>query len=450
MYNVPRMNNEVLTNSLSFIFDSTDDAVCVTWRNGALVYMNPAAAELFGISLESYEGKKIFEHIPLTQRNDSLIELFLDALQNRVTTQRKLVEYVNSDKKVSQLWVNISYREEGEGIFVIVISDLTRLMKLNAAFERYTSPQIADYVLNDPKGEKQGGELKEITVLMSDLRGFTSMSANFSPQKMIRVLNRYFERMVAVIDRYGGTVIEFLGDGIFVVFGTPMDDPDHASHAVACAVEMQNALDEANQRNLENGHPELVMEMGIGINSGNAIVGNIGSMKKMKYGVMGYAVNLAGRIESLTIGGQIFISEHTKALLGEDLKISSQNSILFKGASQPLTVYNVCGFGNLQVRSFCQHIQWREVSPQPELSFYLLEGKAVEKEAHPGSLVAVSENQHYALLRTEHPLNKSDNIFLDMDIDLYAKVTGMDQENYIVAFTMRPEGFTEWIRSMVH
>ena len=78
--------------------------------------------------------------------------------------------------------------------------------------------------------------------------------------------------------------------------------------------------------------------------------------------------------------------------------------------------------------------------------FYLLDGKAVTDEAHSGSLIAVSLNQHFALLRTDHPLKKSDNIFLDMEIDLYAKVTGMEQEDYIVAFTMRPEGFTEWIR----
>ena len=233
--------------SLSFIFGSMDDAVCVTEKNGALLYINPAAAELFGIPPESYEGKKIFESIPLIQRNDNLVEVFIEALQNTSSTQQKLVEYVNNDKKVSQLWVNITYINEDEGIFVIVISDLTRLMKLNAAFERYTSPQIADFVLNDPKGEKQGGELKEISVLMSDLRGFTAMSADFSPKKMISVLNHYFEKMVSVIDRYGGTVIEFLGDGIFVVFGAPADDPDHASHAVACAVEMQNALDAANQ-----------------------------------------------------------------------------------------------------------------------------------------------------------------------------------------------------------
>ena len=440
------MNNELFMKSLSYIFGAMDDAVCVTGKNGALLYINPAAAELFGIPPESYEGKKIFESIPLIQRNDNLVEVFIEALHDTSSSKQKLVEYVNNDKKVSQLWVNITYINEDEGIFVIVISDLTRLMKLNAAFERYTSPQIADFVLNDPKGEKQGGELKEISVLMSDLRGFTAMSADFSPKKMISVLNHYFEKMVSVIDRFGGTVIEFLGDGIFVVFGAPADDPDHASHAVACAVEMQNALDAANQKNLEKGYPELVMEMGIGINSGNAIVGNIGSMKKMKYGVMGYTVNLAGRIESLTIGGQIYVSENTKKLAGEELQINSQNSVLFKGASEPLTVYSVCGIGSYQVKASVQNIQWLPVSPKSELSFYLLDGKAVTDEAHPGSLIAVSLNQHFALLRTDHPLKKSDNIFLDMEIDLYAKVTGMEQEDYVVAFTMRPEGFTEWIR----
>ncbi len=442
--------NEVLNEkSVAFIFDRMDDAVCMTRKNGALLYINPAAAELFGISPENYHGKRIFASIPLVKRNDKLVELFTDALLHLANTQQKLVEYVNRDGKISQLWVNISYTpDDEEGIFVIVISDLTQLMKVNAAFERYTSPQIADFVLNDPKGSRQGGELKEISVLMSDLRGFTAMSAGFTPEKMIKVLNHYFEKMVAVIDRFGGTVIEFLGDGIFVVFGAPQDDPDHAAHAVACAVEMQNALDESNKKNLDKGYSDLVMEMGIGINSGMAVVGNIGSMKKMKYGVMGYTVNLAGRIESLTIGGQIFVSEHTKALAGEELSVISQNSILFKGAAQPLTVYGVRGIGTHQLTVGGQVMHWRKFASEYRMTFSLLDGKMVSKETHPGSLAAVSVNQHFALLRTEFELNISDNLFLDMDIDLYAKVTGKENEDYILAFTMRPEGFTEWINSL--
>ena len=444
------MNHNIDQVVFSYIFETMDDAVCVTRKNGSLLYVNPAAAELFGISPEDCPGKRIFETIPLVKRNDNLVGLFIDAIRETKSTQQKLVEYVNKDGKVSRLWVNIVYNDENDGMFVIVISDLTQLMKVNDAFERYTSPQIADYVLNDPKGEKKGGELKEVSVLSSDLRGFTAMSANFTPEKMIKVLNHYFEKMVSVIDRHGGTVIDFLGDGIFVVFGAPKDDPDHAAHAVACAVEMQNVLAACNKRNLEKGYPELVMEMGIGINSGKAIAGNFGSSKKMKYGVIGYTVNLASRIESLTIGGQIFISEYTKAMAGEGLQIYSQNSILFKGASEPLMVYNLRGIGDLCLRDELEgEIQWHFIEQGSEISFSLLNGKAVEEESHPGTIIAVSSNQRFALLRTDYPLEEKDNLFLDMEIDLYAKVIGKKDDDHLISFTMRPEGFSEWFKRLI-
>ena len=142
---------------------------------------------------------------------------------------------------------------------------------MNKAFERYTSRDIAKYVLETPDGHKRGGVNKEVSILMSDLRGFTSISTKLPPDDLIVILNHYFEKMSEIIEENNGTIIEFLGDGIFVVFGAPNDLPDHASLAVKCAIEMENAMDEVNKWNVENGYPEL--EMGIGINSGMARVG---------------------------------------------------------------------------------------------------------------------------------------------------------------------------------
>ena len=205
---------------------------------------------------------------------------------------------------------------------MIVARDLTELVRVNSAFARYTSPEIADYVLHTPEGEKQGGRTQNVTILMSDLRGFTALSTKLHPDMLITILNHYFEAMTAVISSYNGTVIEFLGDGIFVVFGAPNDDETHAEHAVYCAVEMQNAMKSVNEWSTLHGYPEL--EMGIGINSGPAVVGNIGSADKMKYGCMGGTVNLAGRVETFTTGGQIYISERTKAELHSELTISAE------------------------------------------------------------------------------------------------------------------------------
>ena len=436
-------------NTLDFIFQNMDNAVCITQKNGVLKYLNSAAAALFGITPESIGQLKIWEVIPVIKRNDALVQLFLDAVLSRQKTQQALVDYVNNEKKASKLWVSIIYVEDNDGEFVVVISDMTQLTKINAAFERYTSPQIADFVLNDPAGEKQGGESKDVTILMSDLRGFTAMSADLSPDLMVKTLNYYFERMVSVIERCGGTVIEFLGDGIFVVFGAPKDDPDHAAHAVACAVRMQNVLHECNERYLRKDCPHQVMEMGIGIHSGEAVVGNIGSRQKMKYGVMGYTVNLAGRIESLTIGGQIFISEDTKALIGDDLHILAQNSIMFKGATEPLIVYDISGIGKVELENISmQSVEWKKLSPEKTINFFLLDGKHVTDKPYLGIVTAVSANQHFALLRTESVLKKNDNIMLRADIDLYAKVVGTEEDRFIVSFTMRTEGFSDWIKNL--
>ena len=179
------------------------------------------------------------------------------------------------------------------------------LLYVNPAFARYTSPQIAEYVLGSPEGELQGGESREVTILMSDLRDFTGMGSGLEPDRLVLLVNHYFEAMVEIIEKRKGTVIEFLGDGIFAVFGAPKEDEKHASNAVKCALEMQNRMEDVNEWNRQNGFPELFM--GIGINSGQAVVGNIGSRLKMKYGCMGNTVNLAGRTESFTVGGQIYL-----------------------------------------------------------------------------------------------------------------------------------------------
>ena len=429
--------------TLAYISDNMFDAVCITKKTGEMIYLNPAASELFGVSMESYNGVKIWDAIPLVKRNDSLVQLFIDAITSKTKTQKELVEYINNEKKIFHLLVSIAYTEEE--LFLIIISDLTQLIKVNAAFERYTSPEIAEFVLTDPKGEKQGGKAKEVTVLMSDLRGFTAMSASLTPEHMIKVLNHYFEKMIAVIEQYNGTVIEFLGDGIFVVFNAPKDDPDHAENAVTCAIEMQNAMLDVNEWNRKRDYPEL--EMGIGINSGLAIVGNIGSKLKMKYGVMGYTVNLAGRLEGLTVGGQIFITDQTRSMVSSELQIKRSQSILPKGGAENINVYEIQGVGKDHfLHQGEQHIIWLHIDSGMDLEFHLLDGKKVEPESHTGQFTAISQSQRFAMLQTDTVLKPGDNIMINDVIDSYAKVINSDKDNYMISFTMRPDGFSNWIK----
>ena len=435
------MRDDMREGRLAYIFANMSDAVCITRKNGAVLHVNNSAAKLFGLS--SYDGLKIWDAVQFTETNDNLIQLFLDAV-----TQGKdvssLAEYEANDGKVYHLHVNMTYMDDGGGMFVMVARDLTELVRVNSAFERYTSPEIAKYVLTTPEGEKQGGQTRNVTILMSDLRGFTAMSTKLHPDTLIAILNHYFEAMVSVIKRYHGTVLEFLGDGIFVVFGAPTDDENHAELAVTCAVEMQNAMKSVNEWNALHGYPEL--EMGIGIHSGPAVVGNIGSADKMKYGCIGETVNLAGRVETFTVGGQVYISEQTRAQIASRLMISAEQSFMPKGAATPMKIFAVDGIGDVHMTH--RDYVMRATLRKPAVTFFKVEGKNVDVEGHSGQVVSISDDEHYAVLESDEQVEAMQNIMLEIGGSLYAKAVSVDGKRITLCFTSKPDNFASWVKSL--
>ena len=422
---------------VQYIFTNSQDSICIISSTGELQYSNPAAEKLFGISAK--EGVKIWEAIPYVEGNDDLIQLFIDAVLSKVDSQEAIVDYWNNEGEVRNIHVKMTHHKEDQSVYLVVITDLTQLFKVNSALVRYTSPDIADYALMTAEGQKSGGQTRNVTILMSDLRGFTALSARLSAEELIKDLNHYFEQMVAIIQKYRGTVIEFLGDGIFTVFGAPKDIPDHATLAVKCAVEMQSALREVNEWNEENGYPPL--EMGIGINTGNAVVGNIGSEKKMKYGCMGSTVNITGRLESLTIGGQIFITESTKDKVTEELLIVSEGRFLPKGAPKELDYFEIDGIGNMLLDNNRENkIVWKDDYKPEDCVFYFLEEKAVRETIHNGTFLKISENGRFALLKSESDLILKQNIMIRKDGEcIYAKVVKTDSGAYTICFTSLPQ-----------
>ncbi|MBP5655693.1 MAG: PAS domain S-box protein [Clostridiales bacterium] len=421
----------ITPEQVKFIIDSTDDSVCIISAMGDLIFANPAAEKLFGMS--AAEGKKIWDSIPYIAGNDDLIQVFIDTVATRAPSNEAVTDYVNNDGKVHNLHVRMTSYKEDMDVYLIVITDLTQLITVNKAFARYTSPDIADYVLTTAEGQKTGGLTKDVTIMMSDIRGFTALSSKLPAKELITVLNHYFASVVAVIEKYGGTVIEFLGDGIFVVFGAPKDLPDHASRAVRCAVEMQNVMTDVNEWNMQNGYPDL--QMGIGINSGKAVVGNIGSDKKMKYGCMGSTVNIAGRIESLTIGGQILITENTEKQIEDELIISSEDSILPKGSPTELKYYEIKGIGDITCEVFSDRdIIWED--KEEDYSFYILEGKTVGDDEQQGRIVRRSEDGRFAVLASSAALAAKQNLMLRRgDECIYAKVIRSDAQGDLICFT---------------
>ena len=376
------------------------------------------------------------------------------------------------DGAQKQLRIVSSYQREGnEAIGVIlVISDITELTEMRDAmramntiqklnrqlelrnrvlqetFGRYLSDDIVREILETPDGWKLGGEKRRLSILMSDLRGFTLMSERMQPQDLIAMVNHYFTQMYEEIERYRGTLIEFLGDGMLVIFGAPVPSENHAADAVAAAIGMQKRMAEVNRWNAERGYEPLAM--GIGINTDTVILGNIGSEKRTKYGVLGAAVNLTGRIESYTTGGQILIAPATREAIREKLAIRRSFHVQPKGLENGVDLSEVTGIGapygicleEAPAQPLCA------VPPVP-LRFSVLEGKHADSSVLNGTLLALTDAE--ALLESERELAPFDNLHIELGEGLYAKVTEAEGQRCRICFTAKPPEFDAWKCSLI-
>ncbi len=268
------------------------------------------------------------------------------------------------------------------------VADMTALLK--KMFGRYLSTEVMKSILENPAGMEMGGERRRVTIMMTDLRGFTAHAERLEPEQVVEMLNTYFESMVEVVLKYHGTINEIVGDALLVVFGAPQDMPDRAEKAVACAIEMQNTIAHVNARNLEAGLPEL--EMGIGLNDAEVVVGNIGSSKRSKYAVVGSGVNMTGRIESYTVGGQILISDSLHQEVGEILRIDGQRDIMPKGTEMPIRVYEVGGISGAYNMALEERTPGLvTLAKEIPLQFALLEGKGESGDGRGGIIKRLSK-----------------------------------------------------------
>jgi adenylate cyclase len=272
-------------------------------------------------------------------------------------------------------------------------AELARAHELvRRAFGRYVSEEVAASVLASPDGLELGGEEREVTILMSDLRGFTALASRLSPRQVIGILNLYLEAMVEVIGRHDGTIDEIIGDAILVIFGAPVARADHAEKAVACGLAMQLAMASVNDRLAAQGASDL--EMGIGIHTGPVIVGNIGSARRTKYAAVGSNVNLAGRIESFTTGGQVLISQATHARIRAPLRIDGQFQVEPKGSSATLSLFEVGAIGAPYNLSLPPRSASLRALPAPvPIRFTVLEEKFVGRTVYDGRLTEASRTE---------------------------------------------------------
>ena len=269
-------------------------------------------------------------------------------------------------------------------------------------FGRYLTDQVVQQILDSPDGLTLGGQRRFVTVLMTDLRGFTSMCGSMEPESVVALLNHYLETMTRIITRYGGTIDEFIGDAILVFFGAPLPHADDEVRAVACAIEMLNAMRGVNDWNRANSLPEV--EMGIGVHSGELVVGNIGSELRAKYGVVGSTINLTSRIESCTVGGQVLISETTRARCGESLRIGTSQVITPKGVKGTLTIFEALAVAapyHVELARLEEQLL-RPASPL-RVRYGVLKDKQVGELASLGFIETLSAHSLELRLQTDSP-----------------------------------------------
>ncbi len=309
---------------------------------------------------------------------------------------------------------------------------------IRKVFGRYLSNDVMQRLLYDGDGLTLGGERREVSILLADIRSFSVISQQISPEDCVRLLNNYFAVMTDIIMSYQGTVDEFIGDGILAIFGAPVSDELHSDHAVACGLEMQRAVPMVNAFNRENGLPDI--DIGIGINSGSVVVGNVGSELRTKYGVVGHNVNIASRIESCTVGGQVLASADTLERMQATPEWRKMLEVDVKGSNEPLKIYDLTAIG--EPYSISLPNADRQLVPTQipvALEVRLLQGERLAQNAGTGVLVAF--NGRDLLIELDLSLSALEEVQLRLpevgdESIAYARVMGMDEhQRYHVTLT---------------
>ena len=354
---------------------------------------------------------------------------------------------------------DLEQRVDFMGDFSIAFNRMTQQLKdsyqelerrnefIRKVFGRYTSNEVVEALLDAPDGLKLGGEKREVTILMSDLRGFTALAERLEATEVVSLLNHYLSAMVEVIQKHGGTIDEIIGDAILVLFGAPVALANDPERAVLCALGMQKAMGGVNEQNRQKGWP--VIEMGIALHTGEVVVGNIGSVKRSKYGVVGRTINTTARIESFTVGGQVIVSPTLICAAGAGLILGDEVEVHAKGMKEPLRCRQLLGHEEHPELGIEEETACAGLAEPVPVQYVLLTGKHFNEQMEPAAFVALSHQR--AVLQTGSPVPNYSNLLLRLEAvtgeeevpELYAKVIrSLDEagHRYLIHFTSIPPG----------
>jgi adenylate cyclase len=318
---------------------------------------------------------------------------------------------------------------------------------IRKVFGRYTSDEVVEALLDAPDGLKLGGEKREVTILMSDLRGFTALAERLEATEVVSLLNHYLSAMVEVIQQNGGTIDEIIGDAILVLFGAPVAMENDAQRAVLCALGMQKAMGGVNEQNVQRGWP--VIEMGIALHTGEVVVGNIGSVKRSKYGVVGRTINTTARIESFTVGGQIIVSPTLIRGASRGLILGEEVEVHVKGMKEPLRCRQLLGHEEHPELGLGEEMACTPLAQPVPVQYVLLTGKHFNEQMEPATFVALSPRR--AVIEAAGALPVYSNLLLRLEAEpgegavpeLYAKVIRPldgSGNRHLIHFTSLPPG----------
>jgi len=348
---------EALERYQESVFSSMTNLLVTTARDGSLRFFNDEAADAFGLNAGSI-GKPAAAL--LKDRLDSSVILAMDKSLREGSTLLGVEGIAAGERGDIDFSLNLSpvrgRRSDRSDGLVLTFTDQTRERELKDRvdvvveerraikdmFSRYLSVDVVQSLMDSPDTIKLGGDGKRATVFFADIRGYTTFSEGKTPEYILEVLNDYFSEAVEVVLHYRGFIDKFIGDCIMAAWGVPLtSEEEDARNAVACALDIQKLI-ENPKRSFFRGEAEH-LRVGIGVNTGYLIAGNLGSSRRMNYSVIGDTVNIAARLEGVAKAGEVIITESTRALLGNAFKVEARDAVKVKGKAEPIQIYRALG-----------------------------------------------------------------------------------------------------------